>query len=500
MVKLVLAIRSLINKLKIILVHPTAYYSITVVLGQAMTVLSRLITNNILGPELVGMLAHIDLVRSYSMYFTSPFRSVIDMEMPIIRGKRDSIGEQNLISQSLMLSIVVNLIFAIGVAVFSLFTTDATLQTVFFIFCVTNVFFQLFSFYQILLRNFFQFKLLCIAILINTIIVNILSVYGAAEWGLIGYLTAQGIGMILLVLWLISRRLFPIGWNFDRETFRLIVFKGSWIGLGGIFYGILLEIDRTIVIATFPNKEIGYYSLVFLLIANLLVIVNTINATFIPIFLQSFGNGTKLKAIAVMLMENIIQRTFFFSLIIIILYILIPAVIPIVLPSFTPGIPYAQDSMIRILPLALVSLASTIFSACNRNKAILKFSLVGIIFGGCAIWCSILLNGSLYMVTWVVNAFLFLFGTIVFISSSRLLNIKWYIIIGFVFFLGMMMLFSIVIPYIAELQVYYLQQFFLLSEITSRFCIGIILLVLFASLWKLTYPFLLKLVSDPVES
>lgn len=336
-----------------------------------------MIAYNILGPILVGILAYVDLTRTYTNALTSFIRSIIDMEAPLLRGKGDLNRENKLISQGLLIYILLNVCISILIALFAFISKDELQATALYIFCFSSIVFQLFGFFSIIIRNNLQIRFLSIITVINSVLVGVISIYFALSWSLKGFLVGQGIATLLIVsiMW-IRVRVWP-SLNVEHDIFKLIFTKGIWLGAGGIIYSFFIELDRLVVLLVYPTHIIGYYAIVLLVYNTVMVMPNALYSPYIPVFMQALPNQDMLEAKRMVINKTATVMAVMLPIIVII-YWMIPPFVNHFLPQFVNGVKIAQIGVFRIMGVCLMPLAFSIFS--YKEKQFKLFVITGLAF------------------------------------------------------------------------------------------------------------------------
>lgn len=198
-----------------------------------------------------------------------------------------------------------------------------------------------------------------------------LSIALVYRMGIYGLVVALIVSNATAVLFLRSRATFRfrVQWN-GALVWHLFkrgvpIFAYLWLGF------LLRQVDKLVIIAMLPRKELGYYGIAGTVAGMLVYITSSASFVLFPQLLRKFGKTGEIGALARTLKEPTFAFSIFVPVLLALVYLWIHIPVVHFLPKFAPGIDAMRILVLGTLFLSISSLPSYFLITVNRTKVLL---------------------------------------------------------------------------------------------------------------------------------
>ena len=331
-------------------------------ISQAVSTIVALTTANIVGPEKIGIWAAISVILPFTIYSDLGVIAGAAWRIPFLRGEGRTEDLEKVRSDSFLSTTATTLLVSSAVMFYIFFLSEK--KGILFLLgyiCLSLMILahQLNGYYNAVLRADYRFNIIVRSKYLSTFssvfvllpLCLIYDIYGL----IIGYTIAAWIP----VSYFFIKGEYKYFFQLDLKNVYLIARIGIPITLVGFFNITMTNIDKILVVKYMPYNEIGYYKLAATLSGLLLLVSGSIAYVFSPHMLEKYGQSHDPRKLESLVVLPSLVIAYFMSLIIGILYIMIPSLISILLPDFYPAARTAQLLIFSLFFIAVATLSGT---------------------------------------------------------------------------------------------------------------------------------------------
>lgn len=333
-----------------------------------------------LGPTLWGMWQGARLIIDYGTNSHLGVQNAMHREIPILQGRRDIQQIETTINTTFAFSVLVGIIVFIITLFFSIinFYIDKKQYALILLSLAFIVLFQILnSYYNCLLRAKGYFDIVGTSSTLDGL-ANIISIPLVYIWGLNGLLIGQTFRVVITFLFLLNstKKHTFIRFKIDIMKLKYLIYIGFPILFLVIADLILKSTDRFIILKFLSTKDLGLFSLGFIIFSPFMMIFNACNSVFYPKIAKAYGENIDIRII----LENYIIKPLMIlaipgAIVLAILLFTLPLLVKGFLPTYQQGIVSAQILIIGLFFYGLAGLPGNLFLA-NGKQMIRVFLLI----------------------------------------------------------------------------------------------------------------------------
>jgi O-antigen/teichoic acid export membrane protein len=334
-------------------------------------------------PEEYGFWVIISLIMTYGDQIHLGYRHAGDREIPFYTGRAETHVVRN-ISNTIYTGILnLGLIGFLAVTLYGSFALFLPSHVRIALIITGTVILsdQFNRFYFMILRTRKEFvlstKLEIFFEIIRTISVGIL-VY---LMGLIGVVIAFTLASILTSVYfhITFRQEFKL--HFDKLLLRKLLKVGFLLSLSGLFYLLIISVDRIVVSAFYDKAALGIYGLASLVMQLPSNSSQGIQAVLYPTLSQQYGEGGDKEKSYFLFRNILIILAYLLPLLIAALFFFCEFFIPVFLGSYTNSIPIMEILYYGIFFLGLSPIPIGFLMASGENLSLIKIEVITLIIG-----------------------------------------------------------------------------------------------------------------------
>ncbi len=379
--------------------------AITLIGGSSYVALLANLVRSILimrmiGPRGRGIQRLVGLIKGYLSTLTIAFRHGASKELPLAVGARDARHAAEVEDAAFFSVTAVTALTALGMILYAIFLSGAGRETRIAL-CVGGGLLlaeDLTALYWAILRSWGRFRILAVGELVRTVAQFSLMVLGAWLLGvtgvMLGWLTAA---MVVLLYLDVGSRV---------RTSRRVVWAHVWrLAVVGLpvalitFSDVLLRsIDGTVLVRYYGDEQFGLYSVAMQMATYLYALPQAAGFVLWPKVLESYGaddNPARQR-------RRVLIPTFGLAALMPvaggIAWLLLPALVNLVVPKFSPSVPAAQVLSMGATFLAAPLATNAALVASNRETTVIMTKLAGALITGGGTWYLVERQGSLVAV------------------------------------------------------------------------------------------------------
>ncbi|MFC2095144.1 oligosaccharide flippase family protein [Candidatus Bipolaricaulota bacterium] len=360
-----------------LIVRHIAKFSLASLIGGIGSFFNTYFAALLLGPAVWGIWQGAKLVLQYSGNLHFGVRSGMHRELPILRGRKESAKQTDIINVAFTFNFIAASIVALGILC-STFLISMSPELRLSLQFISMVLFLQYvsSFYGILFRANNQFNIVSRVALINGL-GSIVSIALIVPLGLVGFLSGQVLRLLITTTYCWRKCSQPIHWSWNGRVLQSLIVIGFPIMLLSFVSVIFITVDRLLILTFLDASNLGVYSLGTLLFIPFTMLFTASNSVMYPRFTEKYGAtgdpGSLRRHITVPL-ENLAASI---PILIGAIYIALPFLVRTFLPDYAEGILTARILMLGFFFSSLSGMTGNMLLTINKQVLYL-----GILSGG----------------------------------------------------------------------------------------------------------------------
>lgn len=316
--------------------------------------LANILSARILGPGIFGVWNFLHLFIIYGSFLNLGVLNGMGRQIPYyIGGKKSEIVEK-IRKISFTVVIGVAFFFFLSTILSTFFIKENYLMKIYFpLIGILFVITQIQNYTIIYLRSILSFKKLSRVYITSAFLLLILIYPLVKLFSLGGMILTQVFAFgVPALLFLDSPKIEPALLS-ERKLVYELVKIGFPIMMVGYLYIIFTSIDRLIVVVYLGTKQLGYYSLVIIILGVLTLIPKVISTLIYPRMAKEFGNTNDERKLVYYIKKQFLGNYGIVIPLFLLVYLLFPFFIKKFMPDYIPGIEAMKIALYGTLFLPL---------------------------------------------------------------------------------------------------------------------------------------------------
>jgi len=355
-------------------------YSASAIAAQAIALVAGIWIARLLGPSDFGIWTAISLVLLYGAYSEFGILSAMGRDLPFYRGQGDVEKVASVEGAARQATIFGAFVAALLVFAFSLLPNQSSmmargLQTM----AVVLILQQVYTYHRILLRSYNQFRELSQQQVLLAIFNSGLAVVFVVFLGLTGRMIAAILAQAAIVLYAVCRNPWRPVPKFNLSIAWSLVRTGMPILVACFVISLLTTIDRLMVITFLGEKQLGYFGLALLLTGVVALIPAMASQVLYPRITYRYGNsGKDVETLRSFVLTPPTILSALLPIFIGSIYLVLPWVVNVLLPAYTPGISAARIVILGIFFYCILGLTDIFLVTIGKLKQYALFGFVAL--------------------------------------------------------------------------------------------------------------------------
>ena len=338
--------------------------------------ISNLISSNILGPTITGVITYINAIDQNLNIAYSTLRSSIERETPKLNAEGNAKESDKFISSSFLMSYILFFIGSIYYFILYLTSNDEYIKITCLFFIFINFLKALSDLLRIYHKSLSNFSSITLTLFIVSLLQPLLVLYMVNEYLYVGFLWTRiilyGFSVILFVILL--RKYPKLTLDFDIGYFKKIFRKGLPIVIFGLVMTLLMTIDKFFIRTSLGDSMLGYYSIGALIFQVLLVLPESLYGSYFPKFITYKGDQNEQIDKLSSIIRVIILPAIFIT------WLFIPIFINNFLPKFSTGVLSAKILILAVYFAASYQMYYYEIIRLNKYRKLIIGSVILLIF------------------------------------------------------------------------------------------------------------------------
>lgn len=348
--------------------------------ANVLRIIGGFVTAYFVTPKELGEFNAFLLIIAYFPIFQIGIPNALGRQLPLYIGRGDTETAVKNVQTAqfweLLLGIVSGLAFLI-MSIYNLFVGNFV--NVWGYGCLSISTFATFygrNFLAILYRTNHDFNKLARNALINSTfsfaLISIVWLWGFEGLCIRAVLTAI-LELVLLWLW----RPMKTKPKFYKTYFVDLIKVGVPIFIVGLAVAYWTNINNTIILKLGGAESYGFYSLAIAVVSSLTILGTSVTEVLYPKMSQGYGAGMTVKEMMKLPRKPVLINLFLCVPVIIMIWLVLPWIVPILLPKYVGGIEAAQYAAFLIIP-SVLNCYNLVFNVTKRQMDYMISVLIGI--------------------------------------------------------------------------------------------------------------------------
>ena len=365
------------------ILRDTIGYSGSAVFAQALGLVAGFWIARLLGPADFGVWNAVSLVLAYGAYVEFGVLSAMGRDLPYYLGQRNTEHALRLEGGARWATIAGAILaagFVFGASFLpSLANHAPIMRTGLRVMAVALILQQIYTYHRTVLRANNLFGELSRQQFVSSIVNSGLSVLGVVILGLYGRMMFLVLAQALIMVYAIFRNPWRRIPAVDARTMWQLFKTGVPITLAGSILSLVTTVDRPIVLAYLGEKQLGYFGLALLLTSMVSLVPGMASQVLYPRMTHLFGqSGRDVGALRALVLKPPLVLACLLPVVIGPVYLVLPVVIRLLLPDYTPAILATQIVVVGIFFSSILGVTDYFLVTTGKLK---EYAF----FGGCAL-------------------------------------------------------------------------------------------------------------------
>lgn len=371
-------------------------YASSTVLMQASKFGTNLFVAALIGPTSQGWWNSLQPFVIYSSLIQLGVLNGMNRQIPYYMGRGEEYRAERIrrVSLGVVVLTVIPPVF-LALTIGGLIPDNPLLSQAVMVMAVAILAQQWFLYKRMLLFSAIRFDLVSVQQVSLAVFYPLLCLLLAWQWGLPGFILAQGLVNLILVAIISGIAPFGNRMSFDWRETRQLIGIGLPIMLGGFLYDLMGILDRWIILAFLGATEVGYYTLAILSLQVLTLLPNVVVSQFYPRMSRAYGESHSYRGVRHMLVRSAQAATVIIWPLSLAFILAVDPFVRHYMPDYVEGILAA-----RIAIVGIAFSGPVVSSAGNFLNAVGKGKLFMLIQGGVVIVEVLFMLGVLLLLDW----------------------------------------------------------------------------------------------------
>lgn len=332
------------------------------------------------GPEEFGVWNALQLIILYGVVSMLGVPSGMSRQVPFLLGKGDAPGAARVEDLSFWLTLIgaTCLGLVVGVAGVLGLGGAAYRQSLFAVALLFPMW-HLYQYFQLRLKSRVRFTLVSVQQLIFAILLPAVTLPLVSLWRVPGYIIGQCAVALLLVLfiWKAGRMRIHLlhGWAGLGEITRI----GFPIMLAGLVYGLLISVDRIMVLNFLGTEALGRYTLPILCVTALNLLPAVVSQQMYPRMAFKYGQTHDVQSLVPMAIRQSLAAGIVVLPVVLVIYLALPYLTTHFLTEYRDGVAPARLLLVGLGLIALSGGAGNLLNTVGKQVYYMAALATGVV-------------------------------------------------------------------------------------------------------------------------
>ncbi|MFB3917624.1 MAG: oligosaccharide flippase family protein [Terriglobales bacterium] len=302
----------------------------------------------------------------------------MNREVPLLKGKGEPAAIERVRRVTLGFYALVTVVAGMGLFAGACLAKDGITRSA--IHCTTILFVsaQFYSYMQCYLVSDTRFREMSRHLLLLAALLPAMGVPLARALGLNGFILGQAATMFVVALLISYRARVAMVPKWNALELRRLVRIGFPIASVGLLWGLLMTVDRWIVLTLLGTTKLGYYSLEIMVFGAVNLLPGIISAQVYPRMAETFGKTGTYDSLKKWIHGQILASTAITLVVVVAIYLVFPPVVRSFLPHYVEGIPAVKIALPGLLFLPVGGAWGNFLNTADKQKYYLAIQAVAL--------------------------------------------------------------------------------------------------------------------------
>jgi O-antigen/teichoic acid export membrane protein len=368
------------------------FFAISTAAFQFSRLIVSLIVARWVGPEEFGVWNALNLLLLYGVLVLLGVPNGMNRDVPIHRGRGDTQTVTKIFQTSLWMVLLVNIVVGGVISTISIWQPTSYQMSLVWMGALF-ISWQLYQYLQLSLKAQGLFHKMSQQQLIFAFLSPCIILPLAYIWRVPGFILGQTIVTVLLCVIIIRMGSLPLTFSWDWSIVKQLISSGWPIMLVGLVYSLLTTVDRWIIGTFIGLEALGYYTLPILCLSVLQLLPSVISQQMYPRMAYQYGKTGLKRALIPLIKRQTLLSVSITWPILLAVYWLLPWIIPMAMPEYSPGIKPAQYLLIGLAMMPFSSGIGNFLNTVGKQRHYLTVQVAALI-------SSVVLNTTFVRLGW----------------------------------------------------------------------------------------------------
>lgn len=368
------------------------FFAISTATFQFSRLVVSLIVARWVGPEEFGVWNALQLLLIYGVLVSLGVPNGMNRNVPIHRGQGDAKTVAEVLQASFWMVLLVNV--AVG-GVVSIASIWQPISYQISLLWMGGLFisWQLYQYFQLSLKAQGLFHKMSQQQFIFAFLLPLIVLPAAYIWRVPGFILGQIIVTALLCVIIAKMGSLSLRFVWNGSIIKQLIASGWPIMLAGLVYSLLTTVDRWIIGAFIGLEALGYYTLPILCLSVFRLLPSVISQQMYPRMAYQYGKTGQKQALVPLIKRQTILSASITWPILLAVYWILPWIVPLALPEYSPGIKPAQYLLLGLAMMPFSSGIGNFLNTVGKQNYYLAVQVA-------ALLCSVILNTTFVQLGW----------------------------------------------------------------------------------------------------
>jgi O-antigen/teichoic acid export membrane protein len=338
------------------------------------------------GPAEFGIWNAFNLLLLYGALITLGTPNGMSRDVPLLTGAGDQAAAQRTVdvtssfvfASGLVAGVLISLAGASGLAPAAYRSALLAMGLLFFGQ-------QIYTFLQMWLRCRIQFHLMSLQQVVYAATFPLVVLPLAKAWHVPGFIVGQALVALALGLFIVRTARFRATLTWRWPDLRSLIAVGFPIMIAGVLYGLLISVDRWVILTFLDVEALGHYSLAIICVGVLGLLPSVISQQMYPRMAYRYGATRDERSLWPLVLRQSAAGTAVTLPVLALVYLALPTLVTHFMPAYAPGLIPAR---ILLIGLAFIPLAGGVGNFLNTVGRQVTYMIVQ----GCAVAINLCLD------------------------------------------------------------------------------------------------------------
>lgn len=359
-------------------------YTVSSYIAQVFDVLNGVLMRRFLGPANMGIWAFLQVIQNYAKHSSLGVTTATARDIPYYREKGDPAKVDEVKNLVFTFTVLASLLTSAGIVLYAFWKRRSLSPEIFWGLCVVSaiIFIQrIYNLFITLLRAHKEFTLTGLLNILSSILSVLFTVVLTWKFQLYGFYAGLILNYIAIIAAVLLKTKYRFTFRFSWKELKPLLSLGIAVLVADILRSVLVSIDRLVITKYMGFEALGIYSVALMADNYLYSLPNMFGVIFFPHFQEAFAKKDSAHDLEKYLREPTIGLSYFFPMIIGLVWCFSIWFVPTFLPKYNEGITALKILSLGSLFFALTHSFTTFLVTVKKHWLLIPLNAAAVVFG-----------------------------------------------------------------------------------------------------------------------